>query len=174
MLARTPPPLRPFVDLGQRCAARLIELEVFDRSMALAGQAFAALLPLLIVIGAASPVRRPRRRRHADRGVPALGLGRGRAAQRADPAARARELGEHPLLPHPRDLGAVVHPRDAAPLRPRLAAARRWACAGNVWGLAWLASFIAWSSIQPLIVSLFDGVARASSSPRRWPPCSGC
>jgi len=29
---------------------------------------------------------------------------------------------------------------------------------GNVWGLAWLASFVAWTSIQPLIVSLFDGV----------------
>ena len=34
---------------------RFVELEGFDRAMALAGQAFAALLPLLIVISSISP-----------------------------------------------------------------------------------------------------------------------
>ena len=55
MLARIPAPLRPAVEFGRRCLARFIELEGFDRGMALAGQAFAALLPLLIVISALSP-----------------------------------------------------------------------------------------------------------------------
>ena len=80
---------------GSDAARGCIELELFDRSMALAGQVFAALLPLLIVIGAASPADG---RDVADtliERVQALGLGRGRAAQRADQAARTRELGEH-------------------------------------------------------------------------------
>jgi membrane protein len=38
----------------RRVARTLLELEVIDRSMALAGQAFAALLPLLIVLGSVS------------------------------------------------------------------------------------------------------------------------
>ena len=55
MLARVPAPLRPAVELGRRCLERFVELEGFDRGMALAGQAFAALLPLLIVGGTAYP-----------------------------------------------------------------------------------------------------------------------
>lgn len=41
--------------VGRRAVLRFIELEGFDRAMALAGQAFAALLPLLIVLGVLSP-----------------------------------------------------------------------------------------------------------------------
>ena len=42
-------------DIGRRALVRFVELEGFDRAMALAGQAFAALLPLLIVVGAVTP-----------------------------------------------------------------------------------------------------------------------
>ena len=43
--------MRVVLDIGRRSLARFVELEGFDRAMALAGQAFAALLPLLIVFG---------------------------------------------------------------------------------------------------------------------------
>jgi hypothetical protein len=42
--------IRHMLNIGWRSLARFVELEGFDRSMALAGQAFAALLPLLNVI----------------------------------------------------------------------------------------------------------------------------
>ena len=29
---------------------------------------------------------------------------------------------------------------------------------GNVWGLAWLAAFVVWTSLQPVLIELFDGV----------------
>ena len=29
---------------------------------------------------------------------------------------------------------------------------------GNGWGLAWLGAFVAWTSVQPIIISLFDGL----------------
>lgn len=47
--------MRAARELVERTLARFIELEAFDRAMALAGQAFAALLPLLIVVAAISP-----------------------------------------------------------------------------------------------------------------------
>jgi hypothetical protein len=40
--------LEHLIDLGCRWLARFVELEGFDRAMALAGQTFAALLPLLM------------------------------------------------------------------------------------------------------------------------------
>jgi membrane protein len=43
--------MRALVDFGRSVLARFVELEGVDRSMALAGQAFAALLPLMIVFG---------------------------------------------------------------------------------------------------------------------------
>ena len=47
--------MKRVVDVLRRTVERFLELEGFDRAMALAGQAFAALLPLLIVISAVSP-----------------------------------------------------------------------------------------------------------------------
>ena len=41
--------VKSVLDVGRRALVRFLELEGFDRAMALAGQAFAALLPLLIV-----------------------------------------------------------------------------------------------------------------------------
>ena len=29
---------------------------------------------------------------------------------------------------------------------------------GNVWGLVWLAAFVLWTSLQPVLIELFDGV----------------
>jgi len=55
MIASVPRQLLSTVDFVRRCLGRFVELEGFDRAMALAGQAFAALLPLLIVIGSVSP-----------------------------------------------------------------------------------------------------------------------
>jgi len=55
MIASVRHQLLSTVEFVRRCLGRFVELEGFDRAMALAGQAFAALLPLLIVIGSVSP-----------------------------------------------------------------------------------------------------------------------
>ncbi len=47
--------MKPIRRLIENAIERFIELEGIDRSMALAGQAFAALLPLMIVIASLSP-----------------------------------------------------------------------------------------------------------------------
>jgi uncharacterized BrkB/YihY/UPF0761 family membrane protein len=47
--------MRTVLAIGFRSFSRFAELDGFDRAMALAGQAFAALLPLLIVIGSVAP-----------------------------------------------------------------------------------------------------------------------
>jgi uncharacterized BrkB/YihY/UPF0761 family membrane protein len=46
--------VRGAVDFGQRCFARFVSMDGFDRAMALAAQAFTALFPLLIVVAAAA------------------------------------------------------------------------------------------------------------------------
>ncbi len=172
LLARTPQPLRPIVDLGQRCGARFIEIELFDRSMALAGQVFAALLPLLIVIGAASPSDG---RDVADTLIEEFQLS-GSAAD-ALRSALTRPPGPESsvsiLSLFILAISALSFTRAMQRLYVRAWRLPSMGLRGNLWGLAWLGSFIAWSSIQPLIVGLFDGVSR-SSSPRRSRPCSGC
>lgn len=157
LLARTPEPLRPLVDIGQRCAARLIELELFDRSMALAGQTFAALLPLLIVIGAASPADG---RDVADTLIDEFKLS-GSAAD-ALRGALTRPPGPESSVSILSFLILAVSALSFTRAMQRLYV-RAWrlpgmGLRGNVWGLAWLAAFVTWGSIQPLIVSLFDGV----------------
>ena len=91
--------------------------------MALAGQAFAALLPLLIVVGAASP---DDGRDVADTLIDEFRLS-GSAAEAlrgalARPSGPGSAIG-HPELRAARDLRPVVHPRDAAAVRAGVAAA---------------------------------------------------
>jgi membrane protein len=157
LLDRTPEPLRPLVDLGQRCAERCIEIEVFDRAMALAGQAFAALLPLLIVISAASP--------SDGRDVADTLIGEFKLSGSAAEALR----GALTRPPGPESsvsllsflilaISALSFTRAMQRLHVRAWRLPSMGLRGNTWGLAWLAAFIVWSSAQPLIVSLFDGV----------------
>jgi membrane protein len=48
------------LELGRDWAVRFVDLQAFDRSVALAGQAFTALIPLLIVYAAIAPTAQSR------------------------------------------------------------------------------------------------------------------
>jgi membrane protein len=153
-------PLLPILDLGRRCAARFIELEGIDRAMALAGQAFAALLPLLIVVGAASP---DDGRDVAGKLIDKFQLS-GSAAD-ALSSALERPPGPENGASIAGGLLLVISALSFTRALQRLYV-RAWrlpplGMRGNLWGLWWLAAFIAWGSFQPLIVGVFDGVAAA-------------
>ena len=157
MLARVPAPLRPVVDLGRRCVERFIELEGFDRGMALAGQAFAALLPLLIVISALSPSDG---RDVTDTLINEFKLS-GSAAD-ARRAALARPTGPDSSVSLLSVLILAISALSFTRAMQRLSV-RAWrlpkmGVRGNVWGLAWLGAFVLWTSLQPLIIGLFDGL----------------
>ena len=146
LLDRTPRPLRPLVDVGQRCAVRFIELEVFDRAMALAGQACAA---------------RPQDGRDvADKLIEEFKLSgsaadalRGALTQPPGPESSLSILSFLILA-----ISALSFTRAMQRMYVRTWRLEPMGIRGNVWGLAWLAAFIAWGSLQPLIVSVFDGV----------------
>ena len=158
LLARTPGPLRPLVEVGHRSALRFLELEGLDRAMALAGQAFAALLPLLIVVGAASP---DDGRDVADTLIDEFRLS-GSAAEAlrgalARPSGPGSSIGilSFALLA----ISALSFTRAMQRLYVRAWRLPSLGMRGNTWGLAWLAAFVVWSSLQPVIIGLFDGLA---------------
>jgi membrane protein len=141
------------LDVARRSLARFLELEGFDRAMALAGQAFATLLPLLIVIGSASPADDL-----ADDLVERFDLSgsaaetlRGALAQPADPGIGVTGL----LL---LVISALAFTRAMQRLYVRAWRLPRLGMRGNLWGLAWLGLFVAYWSLQPAIVELFSGV----------------
>ena len=156
--SRVPHALRPLVELGRRCVARFLELEGVDRAMALAGQGFAALLPLLIVISAASPGDG---RDVADTLIEEFKLSG--SAEDALRSALSRPAGPDSSLGIVSFLVLAISALSFTRAMQRLYV-RAWrlpsmGLRGNAWGLAWLAAFVVWGSIQPVIVSLFDGVA---------------
>jgi membrane protein len=144
-------------DIGRRALARFVELEGFDRAMALAGQAFAALLPLLIVIGSASP--------DDGRDVAAVLIEEFRLTGSAAEAVRgalARPPGPDNSTSIAGALLLAISALSFTRAMQRLYV-RAWrlpslGLRGNVWGFSWLAAFLLWSSLQPLITGLFDGV----------------
>jgi membrane protein len=155
MIASVPHQLVSTVEFVRRCIGRFVELEGFDRAMALAGQAFAALLPLLIVIGSLSP-------QGGDDLSDALAT-----RFRLDPGA-ADTL--HSAVAQPPDPGIgaiggfllIVSALSFTRAMQRLYV-RAWRLGplglrGNVWGLEWLAVFAIYWSFQPVIVHLFSGV----------------
>jgi membrane protein len=144
---------RTVVDIGQRSLARFLELDGFDRAMALAGQAFAALLPLLIVVGSITPAEDL-----ADTLIDRFRLTGSAAttletavAQPPDPGIGA--LGLLLLI-----ISALSFTRAIQRLYVRAWRLEKLGLRANIWGLAWLAVFVAFWSLQPAIVELFDGV----------------
>lgn len=155
MIASVPHQLLSLIDFGRRCLARFVELEGFDRAMALAGQAFAALLPLLIVIASVSPSdgddlseSLSRRFKLSSGAENALDQA---VAQPPEPGLGA--LGVFLLI-----ISALSFTRAMQRLYVRAWRLGPLGLRGNIWGLEWLAIFIAFWSLQPLVVHIFSGV----------------
>lgn len=141
------------LDIGRRSLARFVELEGFDRSMALAGQAFAALLPLLIVLGTASPGDD-----FADELIDRLDLSGSAADTLRTAVAQTPDTGTSVVGVLLLVISALSFTRGMQRLYVRAWRLEKLGVRGNFWGLAWLAMFVAFWSLQPAIVGVFDGV----------------
>jgi membrane protein len=143
------------IDIGRRTLARFVELDGFDRAMALAGQAFAALLPLLIVIGSIAPAQ--------DDGLAAVLIDRFNVSgDAADALQAAVAQPPHSGISAAGAVLLVISALSFTRAMQRLYL-RAWrldklGLRANYWGLVWLAMFGAFWSAQPAIVGLFDGV----------------
>ena len=161
MIASVPRQLLSTVDFVRRCLGRFVELEGFDRAMALAGQAFAALLPLLIVIGSVSPQGGDdlsdaiTSRFKLDPG--ASDTLHSAVAQPPDPGIGV--LGVFLLV-----ISALSFTRAMQRLYVRAWRLGKLGLRGNLWGLEWLVIFVLFWSLQPLIIHLFSGVTAFSFS----------
>lgn len=151
------------IDVLRRALHRFFELEGFDRAMALAGQAFAALLPLLIVLGAVSPTSGEDA---ADAFIDRLDLSGASAAvvqeAVADPAevqSGVSVLGFAILV-----IAALAFTRALQRLYVRAWRLEKLGLRGNTWGLEWLALLAVYLSLQPAIVELFDGALATAIS----------
>jgi membrane protein len=143
------------LDFGRHSLARFAELEGIDRSMALAGQAFATLLPLLIVCGTVSQgstdeVASDLIERFDVSGSAADTL---HAAVAQPPDSGLSALGGVLLV-----ISALSFTRALQRLYVRAWRLERLGVRGNFWGLLWLAMFVAFWSLQPAIIDLFEGV----------------
>jgi membrane protein len=147
--------MRVVLDIGRRSLQRFIELEGFDRSMALAGQAFATLLPLMIVFGT---VAQGSSHEVADDLIERLELSGGAAETLretvAQPPDSALSIVGAALLV----ISALSFTRAMQRMYVRAWRLEPLGLRGNLWGLLWLAMFIALWSLQPAVVALFDGV----------------
>ena len=150
--------MRYLVDLVRGSLHRFFVLEGFDRAMALAGQAFAALLPLLLVIAAVTPTGGEDA---ADGVVDQLDL-TGNSAEVVREAVEApddsRSIGvlSFFLLV----LSALAFTRALQRMYIRAWDLDKLGVRGNAWGLAWLAAFCVYASLQPLVLGLFGGMTQ--------------
>jgi membrane protein len=149
------------LDLGRRSFERFVELEGFDRAMALAGQMFAALMPLLIVVAAVSPGGG---KDLADGLIDRMDL-TGDSAQVlkavvAPPSAVRNSIsvvGAFLLV-----ISALSFTRALQRLYVRAWRLPTLGMTGNAWGLMWLAAYAVYWSLQPLVVGLFNGVTASA------------
>jgi membrane protein len=153
--------MRVVFDIGRRSLARFVELEGFDRAMALAGQSFAALLPLLIVIGSVSPADDDTL---ADSLIDRFELSGSaaetlRAAVSQPPHSGLGALGAVLLV-----ISALSFTRAMQRLYIRAWRLDKLGLKANAWGLAWLTLFVGFWSLQPAIVGLFSGVVALALS----------
>lgn len=155
MIASVPRQLLGIVEFGRRCLARFLELEGFDRAMALAGQAFAALLPLLIVIASVSPASGDdlsdtlsRTFKLSEDAEDTLSRA---VAQPPDPGIGA--IGVVLLV-----ISALSYTRAMQRLYVRAWRLGSLGLRGNLWGLQWLVIFVLFWSLQPVVVHFFSGV----------------
>jgi membrane protein len=147
--------MRILLEIGRRSLARFVELEGFDRAMALAGQSFAALLPLLIVIGSVSPagdgdVADTLIDRFNLSGSAAEAL---RAAVAPPPHSGLTAVGVVLLV-----ISALSFTRALQRLYLRAWRLEKLGLKANAWGLVWLALFVSFWSLQPAIVGLLSGL----------------
>ena len=147
--------MRPLLAIGFRSFSRFVELDGFDRAMALAGQAFAALLPLLIVVGSVSPAHDDSL---ADSLIERFDLSGSaaeplRAAVAQPPHAGISGLGVILLV-----ISALSFTRAMQRLYIRAWRLDKLGLRANYWGLIWLGLFVAFWSAQPAIVGLTSGV----------------
>ena len=148
--------IRTVVTTFRRSLERFVELQGMDRSMALAGQAFAALMPLLIVVGAATPAGGDDL---ADSLIDRFDL-TGEAADAlsaavatpADVYDSVNVLGVLLLV-----ISALSFTRALQRLYLQAWQLPPLGMKGNKWGLAWLAAFSVFWSVQPGVVEIFDG-----------------
>jgi membrane protein len=151
------------IDVFGRSVQRFFELEGFDRAMALAGQAFAALLPLLMVIGAVSPASGEDA---ASAIVDRLELTGQSAAVVQEAVAQPAEIqdGISALSFVILVISALAFTRALQRLYMRAWRLEKFGVRGNAWGLEWLAVLAVYLSLQPAIVGLFDGVVATTVS----------
>jgi len=147
--------MRTLIDVGRRSFARFVELEGFDRAMALAGQAFAALLPLLIVIGSISPKEDDS---VADTLIQRFDLSGSAAEALQEAVARPPHSGISVAGAFLLVISALSFTRAMQRLYIRAWRLDKLGLRANYWGLIWLAVFVAFWSLQPPIVHLFEGV----------------
>jgi membrane protein len=143
------------IDIGKRSLARFVELEGFDRSMALAGQAFAALLPLLIVIGAASPASDDDL---ADTLIERFDLSGSAAETLREAVAQPPDTGLSVAGVLLLVISALSFTRALQRLYIRTWRLDKLGLRANAWGVAWLGVFAAFWSLQPAVVALFSGI----------------
>ena len=148
--------IQRIVDVFRGSIRRFFELEGFDRAMALAGQGFAALLPLLIVIGAISP---PAARDASAAIIDRLELSGSSAdaVRQAVAQPAAVEDGVSVLSFFILVVSALAFTRALQRLYVRAWRLEKIGVRGNAWGLEWLAVLAVYLSLQPAIVGLFDG-----------------
>ena len=151
------------IDFVRRSVERFIALEGFDRAMALAGQAFAAFLPLLIVISAVSPA--------AGKDAASSLIDRLQLNGEAADAVRAAVAQPAAIEDGVSVLGVVILVFSALAFTRALQRlyVRAWGLdkigvRGNVWGLLWLLAFAAYWSIQPAILAVFSAHAEIAVS----------
>jgi membrane protein len=149
------------VGIGKRSLARFVDLEGFDRSMALAGQAFAALLPLLIVIGAASPAGGDDL---ADTLIERFDLSGNAAETLRDAVDHPPETGLSVVGVVLLVISALSFTRAMQRLYIRAWRLDKLGLRANAWGLAWLGAFVIFWSLQPAITELFSGAVAVGVS----------
>jgi membrane protein len=148
--------VRMVLDFGRRSLARFVELEGFDRSMALAGQAFAALLPLMIVFGT---VAHGSTDEVADDLIKRFDVSGSAADTLREAIAQPPESGVSVIGVLLLVISALSFTRAMQRLYVRAWRLEKLGVRGNMWGLLWLAAFIVYWSLQPAIAALADGVA---------------
>jgi membrane protein len=146
--------MRVLLDIGRRSFERFVELEAFDRSMALAGQAFATLLPLLIVCGTVS---RGQTDELAEDLIDRFDVSGSAADALRDTVAQPPDSGLSVLGGVLLVISALSFTRAMQRLYVRAWRLEGLGLRGNVWGLAWLTMFVAFWSLQPAVVELFSG-----------------
>jgi len=154
------PPLR----LGHDWAVRFVELQGFDRAVALAGQAFTALIPLLIVYTAL--VSSATGRDFADQLIRVFGLSGSAAsdlkhafAPAAEVQSQVSALGAFLLI-----VSALSFTRALQRLYQLAWDQTSLGLKAAKWGLVWLGIVIAIVTLRPLLVSGSGGIVRLALS----------